>query len=572
MVERGPGPGGRAGRVERAGYALDTGPSVFTAPEVLADTLAAVGEKLEERLTLLPLETTYRAQFADGSQLDVRADPDAFAREVAALCGPAEAAALRRYLADLAELYRLQLGTFIDRNLDSPLDLLGPELVGLARRGGFGRLSRHVERYFADDRLRRLFSFQALYAGVSPFRAIAAYAVIAQLDIGAGVWHPVGGIAAVPRALAAAAADAGVAFRYGTPAELEVDGSRVVAVRTGDGDRLPADAVVVTADQPHTLVPGLRGPRRPVYSPSCVALHLGVRAELPEQAHHTISFGESWRGVFDELTRDGRVMTDPTASDDRIQDRHRRSTPPRTGAAGRKSARVAWIAPRSAAMTATPVPRRRRPKTTAGQRTSTGRIEASAAGRRKSARETRDIRGPSRMTPRQRRWLPKRCANHPVTVVGLERRGRRPRGESRDDAPARPVARHPARARGSGARGPSGAGRGSVRALRAGDRRRRPARRGARRGAARGRPQRDGKEGRRASSAPGPGRSTARARATGSRPTRRRSASRGRASPRGGRASTSAASRSTTAGTATPSPRSRRCSIPSGRRPTPRSS
>jgi phytoene desaturase len=309
VVERGTGPGGRAGRVERDGYALDTGPSVFTAPELLADTLAAVGEKVEERLTLLPLETTYRAQFGDGSHLDVHADVDSFAAEVAALCGPAEASALRRYLASLAELYELQLTTFIDRNLDSPLDLLGPELVTLARRGGFGRLSRHVERYFADDRLRRLFSFQALYAGVSPFRAIAAYAVIAQLDIGAGVWHPVGGIAAVPWALEAAALDAGVTFRYGdTVEELETSGRRVAAVRLVGGDRLAADAVVVTADEPHRLVPGLRAPRRPRYSPSCVALHLGVRAELTGQAHHTISFGTSWRGVFDELTGDGGLL------------------------------------------------------------------------------------------------------------------------------------------------------------------------------------------------------------------------------------------------------------------------
>ncbi|HZB20788.1 MAG TPA: phytoene desaturase family protein [Blastococcus sp.] len=313
VVERADGPGGRAGRVERDGYALDTGPSVFTAPEMVADTLAAVGDKLEDRLTLAPLGTTYRARYADGSALDVHADPDAFAAEVAALCGPAEAGALRRYLADLAELYRLQLATFIDRNLDSPLDLLGPELVTLARRGGFGRLSRHVERYFADDRLRRLFSFQALYAGVSPFRAIAAYAVIAQLDIGAGVWHPMGGIAAVPNALADAAIDAGVTFRYGAAVDgLETSGRRVTGVRLADGDRLPADAVVVTTDQPWQLVPGLRAPRRPVYSPSCVALHVGVRAELPGQAHHTISFGDSWRGVFDELTRDGRPMSDPS--------------------------------------------------------------------------------------------------------------------------------------------------------------------------------------------------------------------------------------------------------------------
>jgi phytoene desaturase len=152
---------------------------------------------------------------------------------------------------------------------------------------------------------------------VSPFRAIAAYAVIAQLDIGAGVWHPQGGIAAVPAAMAAAAADAGVVFRYGGGVrELELSGPRVTGVCLEGGERLPADAVVVTVDQPHSLVPGLRRRRRPVYSPSCVALHLGVRAEVPGQwddkAHHTISFGQAWRQVFRELTRDGRPMSDPS--------------------------------------------------------------------------------------------------------------------------------------------------------------------------------------------------------------------------------------------------------------------
>jgi phytoene desaturase len=78
------------------------------------------------------------------------------------------------------------------------------------------------------------------------------------------------------------------------------------------GERLPADAVVVTVDRPETLVPGSRRLRRPVYSPSCVAVHVGVRSELPGQAHHTISFGAAWREVFAELTRDGRPMTDPS--------------------------------------------------------------------------------------------------------------------------------------------------------------------------------------------------------------------------------------------------------------------
>ena len=44
--------------------------------------------------------------------------------------------------------------------------------------------------------------------------ALAAYAVIAYMDTVAGVYFPRGGMRAVPEALAAAAADAGVEFRY----------------------------------------------------------------------------------------------------------------------------------------------------------------------------------------------------------------------------------------------------------------------------------------------------------------------------------------------------------------------
>ena len=265
VVERGPGPGGRAGRVERGGYALDTGPSVFTAPEILADTLAAVGEKLEDRLTLLPLETTYRAQFADGSHLDVRADPDAFAAEVAALCGPAEAAALRRYLADLAELYRLQLGTFIDRNLDSPLDLLGPELVD-------PRPARRVRPAVPARRevLRRRPAAPAVQLP-GPLRGRLAVPGDRRLRghrparhrggrLAPGRWHRRG--AARP-GRGGGRRRGRVPLRHGVE-ELEATGPRVVAVRLADGERLPADAVVVTSDAPWRLVPGLRGPRRPV--------------------------------------------------------------------------------------------------------------------------------------------------------------------------------------------------------------------------------------------------------------------------------------------------------------------
>ena len=71
--------------------------------------------------------------------------------------------------------------------------------------GAFGRLGPEVNRRFDDERLQRVFSFQAMYAGLSPQDALAIYAVIAYMDSVAGVYFPKGGMHALPRALAAAA-------------------------------------------------------------------------------------------------------------------------------------------------------------------------------------------------------------------------------------------------------------------------------------------------------------------------------------------------------------------------------
>ena len=85
---------------------------------------------------------------------------------------------------------------FIDRNIDSPLDLLSVNLARLVAIGGFRRLAPKVEQYLRDPRTQRLYSFQAMYAGVSPYDALALYAVIAYMDSVAGVYFPAGGMAA----------------------------------------------------------------------------------------------------------------------------------------------------------------------------------------------------------------------------------------------------------------------------------------------------------------------------------------------------------------------------------------
>ncbi|MEU3957708.1 FAD-dependent oxidoreductase, partial [Streptomyces achromogenes] len=49
VVEREEAPGGRAGRLDLAGYRIDTGPTVLTMPDLADEAFAAVGESLYER-------------------------------------------------------------------------------------------------------------------------------------------------------------------------------------------------------------------------------------------------------------------------------------------------------------------------------------------------------------------------------------------------------------------------------------------------------------------------------------------------------------------------------------------
>jgi phytoene desaturase len=313
VLEREDVPGGRAGLLTDGGYSYDPGPTVQTMPDLLADALDCVGESMDDWLQLEPVAPLYRARFADGSSMDVHASVDAMAEEVARVCGPREADGYRRFVDFVSELYRLEMRDFIDRNIDSPLSLVRPSLARLAAIGGFRRLAPKVAQFLRDERTQRVFSFQAMYAGLSPYDALAIYAVIGYMDSVAGVYFPRGGMHAVPRALAGAAEKHGVVLRYGeTVTRVETVAGRAVAVHTASGDRVECDAVVLNPDLPvarRLLGAPLR--RRLGYSPSCFLLLAGSRTAYPDNAHHTISFGHAWREVFDEILG-GRLMSDPS--------------------------------------------------------------------------------------------------------------------------------------------------------------------------------------------------------------------------------------------------------------------
>ena len=313
--------GGLAVEWRDEGYVFDLGPTVLTMPSLIEATLAAAGSSLDA-LPMTQLDPAYRSFHPDGSHLDVVRDHDAMVAQIREVCGPEDAAAYDAYVPWLERLYDVEMPHFIDRNIATPLDLVSRPRAAqqLVRMGAFGNLDRLVGRRFRDPRLRKLFTFQALYAGVAPQKALGIYAVISYMDSVSGVFFPRDGMHALPEALAGAARSQGVTIRLQTPVTaLHRDGGgRVRGVIAGD-ELIPADLVVHTGDVAtayRTLLAGARRPlalRRPTYSPSAVVWHVGTRgAPDPRLRHHNIHFGDAWARSFTELIDDRTLMSDPS--------------------------------------------------------------------------------------------------------------------------------------------------------------------------------------------------------------------------------------------------------------------
>jgi phytoene desaturase len=180
-----------------------------------------------------------------------------------------------------------------------------------------------VASFFDDERLQRIFSFQAMYAGLAPYEALSLYAVITYMDSVEGVFVPEGGMHAMASGLAEAVEKAGVSIRYDASVTriLRASGSKgaVTGVELEGGERIAADVVVCNADLPvayRTLLGGVDAPRaarRGRYSPSCVLWVAGVKGLPPaDAAHHNIHFGRDWNGAFKALIHDGVRMPDPS--------------------------------------------------------------------------------------------------------------------------------------------------------------------------------------------------------------------------------------------------------------------
>ncbi len=320
MLERLPVIGGRTSSLEADGFKFDLGPTFFLYPRVLKEIYAAAGLELGNEIEMARLDPQYRIQFGSGGKLDCTPNLAEMERQIASI-SQNDAPAFRRFMTENRS--KLEL---MQPCLENPFlgwrSVLNPRLLKmLPMIRPHQSLDDYLKRFFLDPRIRLAFSFQSKYLGMSPFRCPSLFSILSFLEYEYGVYHPIGGCAAVTANLAEVAKRLGVEIQLNEPVEeILFAGRRAVGARTARAS-YRAEAVVVNADFARAmerLVPNHLRRRwtdariaRKKFSCSTFMVYLGVEGEF-DLPHHTIHIARDYARNLDEIENQHVLSDDPS--------------------------------------------------------------------------------------------------------------------------------------------------------------------------------------------------------------------------------------------------------------------
>ncbi len=317
ILEQRDAPGGRAYVYRQDGFTFDGGPTVITAPWLLADLFELAGESMADHLDLVPLTPFYRIFFDDGDSMDYTGDPKAMEAQIRRLTGGEEnVAGYREFARQSERIFAKGFTELADKPFLSVADMLriAPDLMRLQ---SFRTVYGFVSRFVRDEKLRQVLSFHPLLIGGNPFQTTSIYALIHHLERHWGVWFARGGTAAIIDALVALFKRLGGRICYNSPVtRIHATHRRASGVRLADGTDLNADIVVSNGDVAQTYRTMLPEHVRPTwtdekleklrYSMSLVVIYFGTDRQYrgddaPALAHHNIILGPRYKELLTDV-------------------------------------------------------------------------------------------------------------------------------------------------------------------------------------------------------------------------------------------------------------------------------
>ncbi len=301
--------GGRARILHTDGFVFDMGPSWYWMPDVFEKFFAHFGKKPSDYYNLVQLDPGFQMLFGEGDTVPL---PVKMADTYAAFeaIEPGSSKQLAKFLLQAELKYKIGMGTMVYKPCKSWLEFANLEVISNAPKMQLlTSVSKHVRKYFKDERLIALMEFPVLFLGAMADRIPALYSMMNYAAIAMGTWYPMGGMHEIVKAMHELAASLGVQLKTSTEVtNISVAAGKATAINTNRGV-FATDAVIATGDYHHIeqklLEPQYRNYSeeywdKKTFAPSCLIFYLGINKKVKKLIHHNLVFDTS----LDEHAKD----------------------------------------------------------------------------------------------------------------------------------------------------------------------------------------------------------------------------------------------------------------------------
>ena len=319
VLEKNSTPGGRARQLKMSGFTFDMGPSWYWMPDVFEHFFEQFQKTPSDYYELERLDPSYRVRFADES-IDLpasMAEMEVLFEEIE----PGSSLALRKFLKQAAFKYEVGINDLVYKPSRSLTEFADMRLLtGLMKMDVLTSMSKHIRKFFKNEKLIQLMEFPVLFLGSTPENTPALYSLMNYADIQLGTWYPKGGMYQVVEGMVALAESLGVKFHYDEAVTgVGIAGKNITHLNTTKGSH-PVDVVVGGADyhhlDQHILPEGYRN-YSPKYwdtrtmAPSSLLFYIGVDKPLPNMKHHVLFFDEDFKQHAHEIYNDPKWPSKP---------------------------------------------------------------------------------------------------------------------------------------------------------------------------------------------------------------------------------------------------------------------
>lgn len=310
VMEQQSGPGGKIGEIRHNGFRWDTGPSLFTLPEMVTELFTLAGEAPEEWFRYSRLDKICRYTFADGTVINAPANTKALGTllQQSGIATPRE---VQKFFKRSSEIYRLTAPVFLFNSFQNPAlywsKALWRSVWQSWKLGAITTMHRANTRFFADARMVQMMDRFATYNGSDPYKAPATLNCIPHLEHQLGTFFPEAGMYSIVRSLFALAQKMGVDFCFDTrveSVEKRRDGGFSVIAAKGvwQSAAVVSDVDLANFSRILRLPIGAKFLRQQ-RSSSAIVFYWAMGATFPQLELHNIFFSDNYKAEFDGLFR-----------------------------------------------------------------------------------------------------------------------------------------------------------------------------------------------------------------------------------------------------------------------------